>query len=478
MAQNPHDSGGWYSPDTPNQSQSNSQYGFPRDGSSPRPGGEAPSPRMNSPYRAPGSSPYAYTSPYRSGSGGGGGKGKVIAIVLLAVALAAALLILIGTAGLNANRTGGGQRDIFGDRYGGGDSSGEPGNYQDYFSEYYGDSDDEVSGVFDIPRAETGGDVSLALQDHAGLQELSLQQVYTKIIPSVVGITATMPEDSDVTASWGTGIIIASDGYIITNAHVIDGASSATVTLSDNTQYDAKLVGADAVDDIAVLKIDAAGLTAAAFGDLSGLAVGDSVVAIGNPLGEDYSGTMTNGIISAIDRNVDYDGYTMTLLQTNAAINEGNSGGPLVNMYGQVIGLTNMKMMSYYTTIEGIGFAIPATSAAPTVDALIRDGAVKGIPALGITCIAVDKAVQSRYGIPAGVYVSDVIRNSDAYTQGMRRGDIITACNGEPVTSTDDIDSVKEGLSVGDTLSFTIYRDGETIHLTAALVDRSELYGG
>ncbi|MCL2343110.1 MAG: trypsin-like peptidase domain-containing protein [Firmicutes bacterium] len=483
MAQNEYDLKSWYSPDTPDSAFSNTQYGIPQDGFSQQPGGAAPSPQSYPPYRAPGSySSPGYVSPY----GGmpyqrqSGGSGKTVAIVLLAVALAIALIFVAFAASGGLKGLGGGQLDLFGERYsqgsGGSGSAGTgyPDNYRDYFSQTYGSG--AVSGTFNIPRAATGTGVTLPLQSSAGQKELTLQQVYAKGIPSVVGITASTKDDPAGYA-WGTGIIISSDGYIITNAHVIDGADAAKVTLNDGSEHDAKLVGADATDDIAVLKIDVTGLTPAQFGDLSDIAVGDGVVAIGNPLGQEYSGTMTDGIISAIDRNVDYDGHAMTLLQTNAALNEGNSGGPLLNMYGQVIGITNMKMMSSYTTIEGIGFAIPATSIQPVVDALIADGAVKGIPALGVTVVAVDSTAQELYGIPAGLYVNGVIQTSDAYKQGMQVGDIITEVNGKAVATTDDVNAAKEGLSVGDTLVFTVYRDGSYLRFTVALMDRSDLFG-
>ena len=162
-----------------------------------------------------------------------------------------------------------------------------------------------------------------------GGSELTLQEIYTKCLPSVVGIRTEL---STSQYSMGTGIIMTADGYIVTNTHVLDGGYAVTVTLSDGTEHEAKLVGADTISDLAVLKIEVTGLSPAQFGDSSGLQVGDSVVTIGNPLGEDLRGTMTNGIISAINRDITYDGHLMTLIQTNAAINEGNSGGPLINM--------------------------------------------------------------------------------------------------------------------------------------------------
>jgi serine protease Do len=185
---------------------------------------------------------------------------------------------------------------------------------------------------------------------------------------------------------------------------------------------------------------------------------------------------MTNGIISAINRNISYNGHNMTLLQTNAALNEGNSGGPLVNAYGQVVGITNMKIMSsYYTTVEGIGFAIPSKVVKQIADQLIADGVVSGYPTIGIVAGAVSTEAQRLYDLPNGVYVSQVNDGSDAKTKGMQVGDIILAVNGQSVTSVAEVNAIKEGFGVGDTLTLTIYREGETFDLDVVLVDQIDL---
>ena len=271
----------------------------------------------------------------------------------------------------------------------------------------------------------------------------------------------------------GSGVIISGDGYIVTNTHVLDGAKAVTVTTSDGTEYTGKLVGADAVSDIAVLKIEAQGLTPAEFGDSSSLQVGDDVVSIGNPLGEQLRWTMTNGIISAINRDMVYNGHSMTLLQTNAAINEGNSGGPLINMYGQVIGITNMKALS--TGVEGIGFAIPTASIRPIVNALLADGRVSGRVSIGITVGAVSSAASEYYDLPEGLYISAVAEGSDAEKKGIQSGDMLLAVNGQAVTTTYDVSAVKDGLKVGDTVTLTIYRDGKTFDVDVRLVDTNDL---
>ena len=342
-------------------------------------------------------------------------------------------------------------------------------SYEDYFKSQYSG---KVSGENGIASAQTGTGVTLELQS-APLKKLTYQEVYQKCNPSVVGITARV-DGNDSGYYWGTGIIFTEDGYIATNYHVIDSTDTVTVTLSDGKELDARLVGYDVSSDLAVLKVAAKNLTPAEFGDSSELQVGDEVTAIGNPLGENLRSTMTNGIISAISRDISYEGYTMTLLQTNVAINEGNSGGPLINMYGQVIGITNMKMMSSYTSIEGIGFAIPSQYIKQVVDNLIEYGYVPGRPALGITVGPVPTTAASYYTLPNGLYVSAVDEHSDAYAKGIRVGDIITEANGTAVTSNSDLIAIKDTLSVGDSILLTVYRDKETFVVDVVLMDQRE----
>lgn len=301
--------------------------------------------------------------------------------------------------------------------------------------------------------------------------ELTLQQIYQKMIPSVVSIISV----SSGGTSTGTGIVMTEDGYIITNQHVVDGGEVLTVMLQDGIEHPAELVGADTVSDLAVLKIDFEGLTPAEFGDSSLTQVGDTVVAIGDPLGIELRGTMTDGIISAINRDVTTNGRTLTLLQTNAQLNSGNSGGPLINIYGQVIGINTMKMGSYYSgTVEGIGFAIPVSTAKPIVDELIEKGYVSGRPALGIQGDAVPGYAQAYYRLPAGVYVAYVATNSDAYRKGLQEGDIITAINGENITSIDELNTVKNQFVAGDTVTLIIYRSGKYYEADIVLMDQND----
>lgn len=334
------------------------------------------------------------------------------------------------------------------------------------------DTDTEIAGKNSIPAAETGTGVTMTLAPVPGGQELTLQEIYAKCLPSVVGIRTELSEKQ---YSMGTGIVMTADGYVVTNTHVLDSGYAVTVTLSDGTEYEARLVGADTISDLAVLKIEATGLTAAEFGDSASLQVGDSVVTIGNPLGEDLRGTMTNGIISAINRDITYDGHMMTLLQTNAAINEGNSGGPLINMYGQVVGITNMKAVST-NGVEGIGFAIPTASVHTVVDALIAEGRVSGRASIGITIGPVSSSAVDYYDLPAGLYIESVAKGSDAEAKGVQSGDILVAVNGEAVATTYDVNAIKDGMQVGDTLTLTLYRDGKTFDVTVSLVDTNDIY--
>jgi len=354
-------------------------------------------------------------------------------------------------------------------------SWGTPGyDYDDDYSEYayYAPSSGNR-----IPRGEIGTGVTLSLTSSEGLSELSLQEVYDKCIDSVVSIVGEVRGYSGY--YWGSGIVMTEDGYILTNSHVIEGTDKVTVCLSNGERYTALLVGEDPFTDVAVLKIEAEGLTAAEFGMSDELSVGAKVVALGNPLGEEFSGTMTDGIISAINRDIAVDGYTMTLLQTNAALNEGNSGGPLINIFGQIVGITNMKMVADYSraTIEGIGFAIPTTIIKAIADELIENGKMLPQPAIGISAYPVTAEMKetSEYdNLPNGVFVVYVNQISDAYKQGITRGDIVTAVNGIAVSSVEEVNIIKGDFKVGDTLTLTIFRDGETFDVDILLHDAAE----
>lgn len=347
-----------------------------------------------------------------------------------------------------------------------------PKDWNDYLEDFYQSSQSDALET-SIERTVLEQPFTLPLAQ-PGEQELSLQELYAACADSIVGITA-YPEDQDG-YYWGTGVIADEAGLIVTNAHVIEGCASAEVTLYNNESYEALLVGADAVSDLALLKIDCSGLPAASFGDISSLSVGDPVAAIGNPLSEEFRSTLTNGIISAIDRGMDYNGHTMSLLQTNAAINQGNSGGALFNMYGQVVGITNMKMMSYFSSIEGIGFAIPSSTVKAVVDQLAENGEVRGRPSIGITVGAIPQEAVENYELPEGLYISAVAENSDAAAQGIREGDILLAIDGQSVSTTEEVAAIRDTKGVGDSMRFTIWRQGETFEVDVRLMDTNDIY--
>lgn len=321
-----------------------------------------------------------------------------------------------------------------------------------------------------IERAPTARNFTLTLHPAVG-EALAFQEVYRKNISSIVSILTT----SELGGSTGTGVVLRSDGYIITNHHVIQGGSAVEVVLHDGMRLSAKLVGSDQSNDLAVLKVEAEGLVAAEFGNSDILRVGDTALAIGNPLGEELRGTMTDGIISAIDRNVRSDGNTMTLIQTTAALNSGNSGGALINAHGQVVGITNMKMMSDYNTIEGLGFAIPSTTTKIVAEALIADGYLKGRPVLGFSGYSLSAEDAKARKLVEGVYVSVVDPKSDAHKQGLKQGDVVTECNGTPVSSVEEVNVIKSTFQAGDSLELKIYRGGKYLDMEIRLVERYEL---
>ncbi len=344
------------------------------------------------------------------------------------------------------------------------DKSSPDGGYYYYYESYNENAEPE------LPVVAAADGVRLVYADSHG-DALTAQQIYQKVNPSTVTVVAELSRG----AAIGTGVIMTEDGYILTNAHVIAGSKSCCVALADGSIYDAALVGYDTEQDLAVIKaLDtdgraAQGLPAAEFGDSDTLSVGDPVYAIGNPLGVELRGTMTDGIVSAINRDVKTDGVTMTLIQTNAALNNGNSGGPLINQYGQVVGINVMKMtMTRYSasSVEGLGFAIPISSSAYVVNDILRCGEVQGEPVLGIS---IDR--KPAY-LPDGqqalrVYTIDLDGPGDK--AGLEVDDLIYEADGVRVETANDLLRMRHRRVAGEEMALKVCRDGEFLTVTVTL---------
>ena len=317
-----------------------------------------------------------------------------------------------------------------------------------------------------------GTDVQLKLNASPDSEEnipqsggLSLQDIYASAIDSVVSISCTTVSGT----SSGSGVVLSSDGYIVTNCHVVENATSIEILFNDSSRCSASVVGMDSVSDLAVLYVNATDLTPAEFGDSSALRVGDAVVAIGDPLGIELRGTMTDGIVSAINRDIITDGRTMTLIQTNAALNSGNSGGPLLNCYGQVIGINTMKMVDSASGVEGLGFAIPSTTVKEIVDQLICQGYVSGRPSLGFTGQDISSFEQLYYRIPSGIYITEVDPTGDAAAKGICAGDILLCFDDQRIADSDTLLNLLYTHNAGDTVRIVIYRDGAQYSLMITL---------
>ncbi len=305
-----------------------------------------------------------------------------------------------------------------------------------------------------------------------------VEQVKTGIV-SVINYMYSSEEDADVPAGSGTGFFISSEGYIATNAHIIDGATSIGVALNDGTELDAELVGVDKVYDIAVLKVNYRNITPLKLGNSDAVRVGEFVVAIGDPTGRELASTPTFGIISATARDVNIDGQSNTYLQTDAAVNPGNSGGPLLNMKGEVIGVVSAKTItaSYdefgnAISAEGLGFALPINGAIEVIQTLITEGHVAR-PGLGVSVVAVETFEANKYEIPLGMLVSSVFVDSSADKAGIKPGDIIVKFDGIDATNQAAFVATIGAKSVGDKVVFEIWREGKTLEVTVTLGDRN-----
>ena len=303
---------------------------------------------------------------------------------------------------------------------------------------------------------------------------MTAAEVYAANVNSTVGITTSITTNywgfPTTSAAAGSGFILTEDGYILTNYHVVENSNSITVAMYNGDTYDAALIGYDESNDVAVLKIDAQGLSPVVLGDSDNLNVGDSVVAIGNPLGE-LTFSLTAGLVSAKDREVTLsNSLTMDLIQTDCAINSGNSGGALFNLYGEVIGITNAKYSSSSSSsasIDNIGFAIPINHVLPIVKSIIEKGYLSK-PYVGVSVSDVNQQTQL-YGIPAGAAVQAVSDDSPAAKAGLQAGDVITRVNGTEITGSSDLVSLVSEAAIGDTLTMTVYRQGSTIELTVTV---------
>ena len=342
-----------------------------------------------------------------------------------------------------------------------------PDDWEDRFDQYWDDYDGGEL-VTTIPSYPIGGDFRLALTEERG-EPLTAQQIYERVNPSVVTVVSYLDAGG---MGVGTGVILSEDGYIITNYHVVEGGSGCDVLLSTGYTYEARLVGYAEENDLALLKIDRTGLSAATFGSSDLLTVGDKVYAIGNPLGLELRGTLTDGIVSAINRDVEVQGVTMTLIQTNAALNSGNSGGPLINEYGQVVGINTIKMVSNYDddAIEGLGFAIPSSNVVHITNCLVETGEVTPEPVLGITVIS--QALLD--GTNTGLVVDSVSPGYGGEIAGVLPGDIIVAADGEPVITSNDLIRCRRRYEAGEELPITIYRGGEYIDVLVPLLQPAE----
>ncbi len=395
---------------------------------------------MNDNNQFPWSSDYPYIPPKKEKTGLGAG--KVIAIALVCS-------LLGGVFGAGAMRLGTQQAQM-------------QGNGQANVSTLLEGNRENIT--LDVTKIETG-------------KLMTQAEVYAANVNSTVGITTSITTNfwgyQTTSAASGSGFIITADGYILTNYHVVEDSDSITVSLYDGSSYSAALIGYDERNDVAVLKIEAEKLVPVVLGNSDNINVGDSVVAIGNPLGE-LTFSLTSGAISAKDREITMStGSTMRLMQTDCAINSGNSGGALFNLYGEVIGITNAKYSSNSSSeasIDNIGFAIPINKARSIAESIIEKGYVSN-PYIGVSVITVSSETQS-YGLPQGAAVKELDENGPAAAAGLKVNDIITHLNGKAITGSSDLVSIVSNAAVGDILALTVYRQGSTLELSLTVGEK------
>ena len=338
--------------------------------------------------------------------------------------------------------------------------------YVPFFEEHL-EKEEERSEEITIPVWQAEDGVALEVRKAHG-EVLTPQEVYRQVNPAVVTVSVEVENGLSV----GTGVIFTEDGYMLTNHHVVEGGRLCYAMLESGYSYEAKYVAGDAAQDIAILKIDQTGLRAAEFGDSDQLVVGDPVYAIGNPLGFELRGTLTDGIVSAINRDVQVNQGTMTLIQTNAALNEGNSGGPLINQYGQVVGINVIKMDSEFSTIEGLGFAIPSAAMKRMVNDLLLYGELQPEPVLGLMVMNMGQQLTDTLW---GTEVDSVTEGSAAHRAGVEAGDFIIAAGGlDEVLGSNDVLRARQQYHVGDQMPMTLWRDGEILEVILDLREAAE----
>ncbi|MHB1453309.1 MAG: S1C family serine protease [Saccharofermentanales bacterium] len=330
-------------------------------------------------------------------------------------------------------------------------------------------SDSDFFGTLSGSDSQNGSsDASLSTGSQNNGNSLSISDINQKVSPSVVFIGTTYKSTNyfgrtETASGSGSGIIISKDGYILTNNHVIDTADTITIKLFTGESYDAVLVGADAQSDLAVIKIKANNLKAAELGDSSRIKVGELAIAIGNPLGT-LEGTLTAGVISALNRTVTIDDITMNLIQTDAAVNPGNSGGALVNGRGQVIGVVNAKTSA--VGIEGLGYAIPVNDARSVADDLIKQGYVGGRIRLGIASKDITADLADYYDMPVGIYVVEVSKGSISDKAGIKAGDVIIGVDGDDISTGTELSAIRDSHKVGDSIKILLVRNGKEMSVT------------
>ncbi len=314
--------------------------------------------------------------------------------------------------------------------------------------------------------------VSVQVKNVDGQTKMEPAEGYASVVNSAVSINCSATSTNifgqqTQTASSGSGFIITEDGYVVTNYHVVSGASSVEVTLYNGDTYDATVIGGDSDYDVAVLKINASGLQPVTLGESADVNVGDTVLAIGNPLGE-LTFSMSQGIVSSCDRAINVDGTPFNMIQVDCSINPGNSGGPLVNLYGEVVGIVSAKYSTYSsTTVEGLGFAIPISDVRSIITDIMENGAVTDKAYMAITAGTMNEQMAAQFNIDVteGVFVYSVVEGGAGDKAGLRLGDVITKMNDKTLTSRQDLSAAMKGYRAGDTGTLTVYRSGQYIEV-------------